>query len=185
RPEPSRLQSPSCRKIHMSEHQHNPLEAHPAVRRLHEAFPGAVAAAVAFQDEVTITVAREAIDRICRFLKEDPDLRYDFLADLCGVDWWGKREPRFEVVYHLYSIPRGDRIRLKVRVPDETEVPTVTGVWLTANWHEREVFDMFGLRFAGHPDLRRILMPEDWEGHPLRKDYPVEEMPKWWEVNKP
>ncbi|MGH7371900.1 MAG: NADH-quinone oxidoreductase subunit C, partial [Candidatus Methylomirabilales bacterium] len=96
-----------------------------------------------------------------------------------------RREPRFEVVYNLYSISRADRIRVKVRVLDGTEVPSVTGVWPTANWHEREVFDMFGIRFAGHPDLRRILMPEDWEGHPLRKDYPVAEMPRWWEVNKP
>ncbi|MEE9172671.1 MAG: NADH-quinone oxidoreductase subunit C [candidate division NC10 bacterium] len=169
----------------MSEHQRDPSETHPAVHRLREEFPGAVVAVVPFQDEVTITVEREEIDRICHFLKGDPDLRYDFLADLCGVDWLGKQEPRFEVVYNLYSIPRRDRIRLKIRVPEDTEVPSVVRVWPTANWHEREVFDMFGVRFTGHPDLRRILMPEDWEGHPLRKDYPVEEMPRWWEVNKP
>ncbi len=169
----------------MDERQVNPAEAHPAVYRLHEAFPQAVVEAVSFGDELTITAERETIVQICRFLKEDPDLRYNFLADLCGVDWWGKRDPRFEVVYNLYSIPRADRIRVKVSVPEGTDVPSVTDVWPTANWHEREVFDMFGIRFAGHPDLRRILMTEDWEGHPLRKDYPVEEMPKWWEVNKP
>ena len=169
----------------MSGQQLSPPEAHAVASRLHEAFPGAVLEVAAFRDEVTITVERETIVRICHFLKENPDLRYDFLADLCGVDWLGKREPRFEVVYNLYSIPRGDRIRMKVRVPEGAEVPSVTGVWSTANWHEREVFDMFGIRFVGHPDLRRILMPEDWEGHPLRKDYPVEDMPKWWEVNKP
>ena len=160
-------------------------EVHPVASCLHETFPGAVLEVTTFRDEVTITVEREVIVGICRFLKEHPDLRYDFLADLCGVDWLERREPRFEVVYNLYSIPRADRIRVKVRVPDGTEVPSVTGVWPTANWHEREVFDMFGIRFAGHPDLRRILMPEDWEGYPLRKDYPVAEMPRWWEVNKP
>jgi NADH-quinone oxidoreductase subunit C len=169
----------------MTEDQKDPSAAHPAASRLHDVFPGAVVATVSFQDEVTFTVEREAIERVCRFLKEDPDFQYTFLADLCGVDWLGKQEPRFEVVYNLYSIPRADRIRLKVRVPDETEVPSVSGIWPTANWHEREVFDMFGVRFAGHPDLQRILMPEDWEGHPLRKDYPVEDMPRWWEVNKP
>jgi NADH-quinone oxidoreductase subunit C len=163
----------------------SPPEVHLVASRLHEAFPGAVLEVTTFRDEATITVDREAIAGICRVLKEHPDLRYDFLADLCGVDCLGKREPRFEVVYNLYSIPRHDRIRVKVRVPDGTEVPSVTDVWPTANWHEREVFDMFGIRFAGHPDLRRILMPEDWEGHPLRKDYPVAEMPRWWEVNKP
>lgn len=160
-------------------------ETHPAVRLLREDFPGAVVETVLFQDEITITVDREAIVSICRFLKEEPELRYEFLADLCGVDWWGKREPRFEVVYNLYSISRADRIRVKIRVPEEVEVPSVTEIWPNADWHEREVFDLFGLRFSGHPDLRRILMPEDWDGHPLRKDYPVEEMPRWWEVNKP
>ena len=169
----------------MSPNQLSSPDAHPAVCLLREDFPGALQEAVSFQDEVTITVDREAIVPICRFLKEEAELRYDFLADLCGVDWRGKREPRFEVVYNLYSIPRADRIRVKIRVPEEEEVPSVTGVWPTANWHEREVFDMFGLRFTGHPDLQRILMPEDWEGYPLRKDYPVEEMPRWWEVNKP
>lgn len=169
----------------MSPNQLSSPDAHPAVCLLREDFPGALQEAVSFQDEVTITVDREAIVSICRFLKEEAELRYDFLADLCGVDWRGKREPRFEVVYNLYSIPRADRIRVKIRVPEEEEVPSVTGVWPTANWHEREVFDMFGLRFTGHPDLQRILMPEDWEGYPLRKDYPVEEMPRWWEVNKP
>lgn len=160
-------------------------QEHVAVHHLKERFPGVVEEVTYFRDEVTVVVRPEAIVRVCRFLKEDPELGYNFLADLCGVDWLGKREPRFEVVYHLYSIPRADRIRVKVRVAEGAEVESVMSVWNTANWHEREVFDMFGIRFTGHPDLRRILMPEEWEGHPLRKDYPVEEMPKWWEVNKP
>ena len=160
-------------------------QEHVAVHRLKERFPGVVEEVTYLRDEVTFVVRPEAIVRVCRFLKEDPELQYTFLADLCGVDWLGKREPRFEVVYNFYSIPRADRIRVKIRVAEGAEVDSVTGVWSTANWHEREVFDMFGIRFTGHPDLRRILMPDEWEGHPLRKDYPVEEMPRWWEVNKP
>jgi NADH/F420H2 dehydrogenase subunit C len=108
---------------------------------------------------------------------------FDFLSDVTGVDRLNLPEnsPRFEVVYHVYSIQHGRRLRLKVRVDEGQAVPTVTEVWPTANWHEREVSDLFGVPFAGHPDLRRILMPDDWEGHPLRKDYPVEASPRWWE----
>lgn len=182
---PSKLEALSIQQFRMSEHQLSPPHVHPGVRRLNEAFPGVVLEETSFRDEVTIVVEREQIVRVCRYLKEDSELQYNFLADVCGVDRLGKREPRFEVVYHLYSIPRADRIRVKVRVAEGVDVPSVTDVWATANWHEREIFDMFGVGFTGHPDLRRILMPEDWEGHPLRKDYPVEEMPRWWEVNKP
>jgi NADH-quinone oxidoreductase subunit C len=160
-------------------------QEHLAVHRLKERFSEVVEEVTSFRDEVTIVVRPEAILRVCRFLKEDPELQYNFLADLCGVDWLERRAPRFEVVYNLYSIPRADRIRVKIRLTEGEEVESVTSVWSTANWHEREVFDMFGIRFAGHPDLRRILMPGEWEGHPLRKDYPVEDMPRWWEVNKP
>jgi len=98
---------------------------------------------------------------------------YLFLSDVTAVDRYPS-EPRFEVVYHLLCHDRKDRLRLKCRLPgDAPELDSVTGVWRAANWYEREVFDLFGVRFSGHPDLRRILMPEDWEGHPLRKDYPV------------
>lgn len=154
------------------------------VTRLKECFADSILEVTHFRGETTVSVRKEDIVRVCRFLKEDPDLQYNFLSDLCGVDRLG-REPRFDVVYNLYSIPYGERLRLKVSIPDGEEVDTVTGIWATANWHEREVFDMFGIRFKDHPDLRRILMPEDWEGHPLRKDYPVQDMPKWWEVGRP
>ncbi len=152
--------------------------------KLKERFPESILEVTHFRGETTVFIRKEDIVRVCRFLKEDPDLQYNFLSDLCVVDRLGQ-EPRFEVVYNLYSIPYALRVRLKVKVSEGGEVDTVTGVWGTANWHEREVFDMFGVRFRGHPDLRRILMPEDWHGHPLRKDYPVQDMPKWWEVGRP
>ena len=127
-----------------------------------------------FRGELTIVVPREHLRRAAEFLRGDPELQFTFLADLTGVDRF-PIEPRFELNYHLLSLARRERVRLKVRVSgDDPVVESVTAVWPTANWHEREVFDLFGVRFEGHPDLRRILMPEDWEGHPLRKDYPVE-----------
>jgi len=124
--------------------------------------------------QLALVVPREAVVTVCRALKHDPETRFDYLADLCGVDYLGRRERRFQVVYNLYSIARNHRLRLKVDV-DESEpwIPSVTGVWKTANWHERELYDMFGIEVRDHPDLRRILMPDEWEGYPLRKDYPL------------
>jgi NADH-quinone oxidoreductase subunit C len=118
-------------------------------------------------DQPTIYVPLDRILDTCRILATAAQLRYEFLADLTAVDWW-PREPRFEVVYHLASIAHEQRLRLKVRVPADTSVPTVSTVWPAADW------DLFGIPFEGHPDLRRLLMPDDWEGHPLRKDYPVQ-----------
>ncbi len=124
-------------------------------------------------DELTVVVSRERLVEMCRFLKSDPALQFHLLLDVAGVDYLG-REPRFEVVYHLYSIPQNSRLRLKVRVPEhDLSVPSVVSVWSTANWHERETFDMLGIHFSGHPDLRRIYMPDDYPGHPLRKDFPI------------
>ena len=118
----------------------------------------------------------EAYRRRLPSLRDAPALRYNFLADLTAVDW-PEREPRFDVVYHLLSLETRAVVRLKMRVGDEEEhhpeVPTVSSVWPAANWYEREVYDLFGITFSGHPDLRRILMPDDWVGHPLRKDYPL------------
>lgn len=124
--------------------------------------------------ETTIIVPREHIVAACSFLKTTPGLEFNFLADLCGVDRGPEEEPRFEVNYHLFSTNRHHRLRLKVVLDDDDiHVPTVTGVWRTANWHERETYDLFGVIFDGHPDLRRILLPDDWEGHALRKDFPL------------
>ncbi len=150
------------------------------VRKLRERFPGAALSTKSFRNETTILLQAGEIIRASRYLKEDPDLRYDFLSDLTAVDRLHDH-PRFDLVYHLYSLQFKRRIRMKVRVEEGEVVPSVTSVWSTANWHEREVYDMFGIGFEGHPDLRRILMPEGWEGHPLRKDYPVQASPKWWE----
>jgi NADH-quinone oxidoreductase subunit C len=145
----------------------------PVADKLRAQFPEAVQEVSEAHGEVTLVVSREAIVEICRWLRDDPDQRYDLLMDMAGVDYLG-REPRFEVVYQLYSVPHNRRLRLKVRVPEQDLlVPSVTTVWSTANWHEREAFDMLGIRFADHPDLRRIYMPDDYPGHPLRKDFPT------------
>ncbi len=124
--------------------------------------------------EITIIVPRERIVELCDYLKRTPDFEFNLLADICGVDRGPEEDPRFEVNYHLFSTTKFHRLRLKVVLSEEDlHVPTVTGIWRTANWHERETFDMFGIIFDGHPDLRRILLPDDWQGHALRKDFPL------------
>ncbi len=153
------------------------------VVRLRERFPDAILAVRQFRDELTAVVAPAAIREVCRFLRDDPDLCYEFLSDLTSVDRLRLPEssPRFEVVYHLTSMRHGSRVRLKARVEDGEAVPSVTAVWEGANWMEREVTDLMGIPFRDHPDPRRLLMPEDFVGHPLRKDFPVTTEPRWWE----
>jgi len=124
--------------------------------------------------ETTIVVARAHIVAACEFLKTTPGYEFNFLADLCGFDRGPEEEPRLEVNYHLFSTTKHHRLRLKVLLNEEdAHVPTVTTVWRTADWHERETYDLFGVIFDGHPDLRRILLPDDWQGHALRKDFPL------------
>lgn len=124
--------------------------------------------------EVTVIVPPDQIVALCSFLKSQPGANFDFLSDICGVDRGVEEEPRFEVNYHLFSTTLHHRIRLKVVLYEhDVHVPTVTGVWRTANWHERETYDLFGVIFDDHPDLRRILLPDDWQGHALRKDFPL------------
>jgi NADH-quinone oxidoreductase subunit C len=120
--------------------------------------------------EPTVFVDPASIVEVCRFLKAEQG--FVRLDGLCGVDWF-PAEPRFEVVYLLHSVEKNLRFRVKCRVGEGAEIDSVCSVWRAANWYEREAFDMFGIQFRNHPDLRRILMPVDWEGHPLRKDYPV------------
>ena len=130
-----------------------------------------------FRDELTIVVPKEHIVEICRFLKDEPELKFDLLVDLCGIDM-NTPEKRFGVIYNLYSLANKTRLRLKTFTEeDDPKVPTVTGVWATANWHERETYDMFGVVFVGHPDLRRIYMPDEFEYFPLRKDFPLMGIP--------
>lgn len=124
--------------------------------------------------EWTVIVPRAQIVEACSHLKTAPGLEFNFLSDICGADRGPEEEPRFEVNYHLFSTTKYHRLRLKVLLNEEdVHVPTVTGIWRTANWHERETFDMFGIVFDNHPDLRRILLPDDWQGHALRKDFPL------------
>jgi NADH-quinone oxidoreductase subunit C len=150
------------------------LKAHPALARL-LAWNAASVQGVKFdRDEMSIYVDRPYIREACALLRDNAEFPFNYLSDITCVDWYPS-EPRFEIVYHLLSIAKKDRVRLKVRLEGASPViESVTSVWPGANYFEREVFDLFGVRFTGHPYLRRLLMPEDWEGHPLRKDYPVE-----------
>ena len=150
------------------------ITATSTVEKVRQKFPQAIVETVEFRDEQTIVLKPEDLVTVCRYLYKD--LQYNFLSSVTAVDW-PERLPRFDIVYHLLSIPNQCVLRLKVRVGQRREehpaVPTVVGVWLSANWYEREVYDLFGITFSGHPDMRRILMPTDWTTHPLRKDYPL------------
>ncbi len=145
--------------------------AHPWVESIRAAVPAAGLAAKEFARQVTVTVDRGKLREVARHLKEKEDFRY--CVDVTAVDW-KTREPRFDVVYHFYSFSKNDRVRIKCGVADGEEVPSIAGVFRAANWSERETYDMFGIRFTDHPDLRRILMWEGFEGNPLRKDFPLE-----------
>jgi NADH-quinone oxidoreductase subunit C len=150
--------------------------------------PEAVQNVIEAFGETTVVIGRDAIVEACAFLRDAEGLEYNFLADITGVDYYPE-EPRFAVCYHLYSMPHNRVLRLKVYVPEgDAVIPTLTGDWPLANWPEREIHDMLGIAFDGHPDPRRLLMPQDWEGHPLRKDYPLEAEPvqfscNWKDVN--
>ena len=145
----------------------------PAADLLREKLPGAVQAAASFRGEETIEVAGSRIQPVCRILLEDPAFRFDFLTDLCGVHFPDRPFP-FQVVYHLYSFPRHARLRVKALLREGESIASVVPVWPGADWQEREAFDLLGIRFEGHPDLRRIMMPDGFDGHPLRKDFPLE-----------
>ena len=124
-----------------------------------------------FRGDDTVVIKKEKLTQLCTFLKEDKECDFDYLLDVCGADYL-PREPRFEVVYHLHSIKNKHRIRVKTRVAEGEKVDSVTSIWGTADWTERETFDMYGIEFEGHPNLKRIYMADDWKGHPLRKDFP-------------
>lgn len=160
------------------------MDASAVIDTLREAVPGASIEAALSVDMPTLVVDRADLLAVCQALRDHPALQFAFLADVTAVDRL-PAEPRFDIVYHLaclgsaFAQPGGAaparRLRLKVGVPGEQAwVPSVVAIWPTANWPEREVFDLFGVTFEAHPDLRRVLMPEDWQGHPLRRDYPVQ-----------
>jgi NADH-quinone oxidoreductase subunit C len=144
------------------------------LRRLLDRHGAAVLETHARLGDATALVRKEQLAEVMRFLREDSELAFDMLMDLTCVDYLGQ-EPRFEMVYHLYSLAKNHRVRVKARVAEEAcEIETLCPVWPSANWMEREVWDLYGVRFVGHPDLRRILLYEEFQGHPLRKDYPKE-----------
>jgi NADH-quinone oxidoreductase subunit C len=151
------------------------MDATTLIATLQQEVPGAQFEPVPTVDlHTTMVAARDQLPAIARVLRDHPDLRFTFLADITAVDVH-PAEPRFELIYILVSIAHRLRLRLKVRLAGEdARVPTLTSLWPAANWLEREVWDMFGIQFDGHPDPRRLLMPEDWDGFPLRKDYPVQ-----------
>ena len=150
------------------------ITAASTVETVQKRFPQAVIEAVDFRDEQTLVLKPESLVDVCTYLKKN--LQYDLLETVTAVDWL-ERVPRYDVIYQLLSMPNQCYVRLKLCVGQRREehpaVPSVTGVWAGANWYEREVYDLFGITFIGHPDLRRILMPMDWTTHPLRKDYPL------------
>ncbi|HEY7291224.1 MAG TPA: NADH-quinone oxidoreductase subunit C [Vicinamibacterales bacterium] len=144
------------------------------ITSLQGALPGAVTAISYYLGDWTVIVPAAQILAVARQLHDAPDSAFDYLSDLTAVDWPPRTEARFDVVYCLYSTRLRHRVRVKVRVSEKDGLPSVTSIWAAANWFEREVWDMFGVNFTNHPDRRRILMPEDWQGFPQRKDYPLE-----------
>lgn len=143
------------------------------IAAIQEHFPVAIQEQFEFRDMTTLVIDREQLVPVANLIRNTPELGYIFLVELTAVDHWPE-EPRFAVNYIPYAFRYNTRFILKVRVPgDDPLLPTMVGVWPNANWYERELWDMFGIKSTDHPDLRRILMPEDWEGHPLRKDYPL------------
>jgi len=175
-------QNPSSNPQDKQGNNEQPL---PIINTLQELFPGAIEEVTVFRGETTIVVPVDRLIDIARTLRDNPAMQFNYLVDVTAVDWMG-RTPRFDVVYHLYSIPLNHAIRMKVRVDDGQHVPSLTGLWELANWGERETYDMFGIVFDGHPDLRRILLPEDWQdGFPLRKDFPIGGYGIWAAENVP
>jgi len=144
------------------------------VTALQTGLPGAVEHVSFWVGDWTVIVGAPRFAEACLFLRDASGCRFDYLSDLTAVDWPGRPEKRFDIVASLYSTILRQRVRVKARAADGEAVPSVTGVWPAANWLEREVYDMFGVTFTGHPNLRRMLMPFDWQGHPQRKDYPLE-----------
>ncbi len=146
-------------------------------QKLREKFPQVNFECIDYRGDLSVKFDKEHVTTICRFLKEDPELDFRLCEDVTAVDW-AKRKNRFTVVYHIFSLKHNFRLRLKADVDEsDCSIDTVSSIWRTANWHERETYDMFGITFNHHPDMRRMYMPEDFEYHPLRKDFPLMGIP--------
>ena len=157
--------------------------AHPLVQRLKGNLNGGVLEAVEFLGQLSVRLERSQIVGACDLLRSDPETAFDYLTDVTCVHLPDRTEAPFDVIYNLYSIPRNERVRLQVATTAAEGVASVCSVWPAANWMEREVYDLFGVNFKNHPDLRRILLPLDWEGHPMRKDYALEFVENEWTAN--
>ena len=151
---------------------------HPLVQKLKAQFGEAIGEASEFIGQLSVRVARERVVEVCFFLRDDAETPFNYLSDLTCVHYPDRVEAPFDIVYNLFSIPTNERVRLKAKTDHSVE--SVTSVWPAANWLEREVYDLFGIHFAGHPDLRRLLLPPDWHGYPMRKDYPLEFVENAW-----
>ena len=153
---------------------------HPLVKKLKQKFGEAIGEAQEFIGQLSVRIDRDQVVTVCEFLRDDKETQFDYLSDLTCVHYPEHVEAPFEMIYNLFSIPKNERVRLKARTDDSTGVESVTSVWPAANWLEREVYDLFGIPFHGHPDLRRLLLPPDWDGYPLRKDYALEFVENAW-----
>ncbi len=150
------------------------------VKKLRQQFPSGIGEAMSFLNQLSIGVDAANIREVCAFLRDDTGAQFNYLSDLTCVHYPMRTDAPLEVVYNLFSIARNERVRLKVELAEGASVDSVTSVWPAADWMEREVYDLFGVTFKGHPDMRRILLPPDWEGHPMRKDYPLEFIENAW-----
>ena len=179
--EPSTATGAPKAPVKKKEEGPKPIDAanHPLVEKLKRQFDGGVLEAVEFISQLSVRIDPARIVEVCDYLKRDEDTPFNYLSDLTCVHVPDREEAPFEIVYNLYSISANERVRLNVAT-SEDGVESVTGVWPAANWMEREVYDLFGVRFKNHPDLRRLLLPPDWEGHPLRKDVSLEFVENAW-----
>jgi NADH-quinone oxidoreductase subunit C len=176
KPEPAK---PPVKKPVKKVPSYEDLTGDPLLDDLKSRFPNAVTSAQVFLDQKIFTIAVEALADVMIHLKESPDWAFTYLVDVTALDY-PEDAKRFCLVYHLYSDKTRRLIRIKSRVAEDEMPPSMASVWMTADWLEREIYDMFGIEFAGHPDLRRILLPDDWRGHPLRKDYDIKLQDQAW-----
>ncbi|HKF58468.1 MAG TPA: NADH-quinone oxidoreductase subunit C [Blastocatellia bacterium] len=150
------------------------------IDKVRQQFGAAITEAVATLGQQIVRVNKQSLVEVCRFLHDDPDAAFDMCADLTLVHWPDRKDQELDLVINLYSVSHNRRLRVKASMADGDSCPSLTGVWAGADWMEREAYDMFGVKFEGHPDLRRILLPEDWPGFPLRKEYPIEYRDNEW-----